>query len=122
MIIWAIFSPMFHSSDATIRGHVVCSFLALAQQKHLDDLLREADVTPEWKALLRDLDRLQNLRLEHRGADWLVRTDAIRNAGTLFRHAHIAPPPAASSVTSAHKRLGSPSVVPCCLEFPPKLA
>ena len=25
-----------------------------------------------------DLDRLQNVRLEHRGTDWLVRTDAKR--------------------------------------------
>ena len=31
--------PIFHSSDAAIRGHVFCSFLALAMQKHLDDLL-----------------------------------------------------------------------------------
>jgi len=36
----------------------------------------EADVTPERTELLRDLDRLQNVRLEHRRADWLVRTDA----------------------------------------------
>ena len=43
----------FHSSDAAIRGHVFCSFLALAMQKHLDDLSREAGATPEWKDLLR---------------------------------------------------------------------
>ena len=30
--------PIFHSSDAAIRGHVFCSFLALAMQKYLDDL------------------------------------------------------------------------------------
>ena len=70
-------------------------FLALAMQKHLDDLLREAGATPEWKELLRDLDRLQNVRLEHRGADWLVRTDATPNVAALFRHAHIALPPRA---------------------------
>ena len=67
--------PIFHSSDAAIRGHVFCSFLALAMQKHLDDILCEADVTPEWKELLRDLDRLQNVRLEHRGPiGWCART------------------------------------------------
>ena len=52
--------PIFHSSDAAIRGHVFCSFLALAMQKHLDDLLRQAGLAPEWKELLRDLDRLQS--------------------------------------------------------------
>ncbi|MGD1038361.1 MAG: IS1634 family transposase, partial [Roseiarcus sp.] len=36
--------PIFHSSDAAIRGHVFCSFLALAMQKHLDDLMLEAGV------------------------------------------------------------------------------
>ena len=109
--------PIFHSSDAAIRGHVFCSFLALAMQKHLDDLLRETGVTPEWKELLRDLDRLQNVRLEHRGADWLVRTDATRNVASLFRHAHIAlpprakqtaPPKAASSSIPIRKRRGRP--------------
>jgi transposase len=29
--------PIFHSSDAAIRGHVFCSFLALVMQKHLND-------------------------------------------------------------------------------------
>lgn len=41
--------PIFHSSDAAIRGHVFCSFLALAMQKHLDDLSHEAGVVPEWR-------------------------------------------------------------------------
>jgi hypothetical protein len=109
--------PIFHSSDTAIRGHVFCSFLALAMQKHLDDLLHEAGVAPEWKELLRDLDRLQTVRLDHRGADWLVRTDASRNVVALFRQAHIAlpprakqtaPPTAAPSLTSAQKRLGRP--------------
>ena len=84
--------PIFHSSDAAIRGHVFCSFLALTMQKHLDDLLREDGATPEWKDLLRDLDRLQQVRIHQRGADWLVRTDAAPSITSLFRRAHIALP------------------------------
>ena len=87
--------PIFHSSDAAIRGHVFCSFLALAMQKYLDDLSCEAGVAPEWKELLRDLDRLQQVRLQYRGADWLVRTDAAPTITALFRHAHVALPPRA---------------------------
>ena len=87
--------PIFHSSDAAIRGHVFCSFLALAMQKYLDDLSIEAGVTPEWKELLRDLDRLQQVRLQYRGADWMVRTDAARTITALFRQAHVALPPRA---------------------------
>jgi hypothetical protein len=41
-------------------------------QKYLDDLSLEASVVPEWKELLRDLNRLQQVRLRHRVcADWL---------------------------------------------------
>ena len=87
--------PIFHFSDAAIRGHVFCSFLALSMQKHLDDLAREADLAPEWKDLLRDLDRLAQVRIRHRGADWLVRTDAAPSIMSLFRRAHIALPPRA---------------------------
>src|SRR5208283_2978968 len=87
--------PIFHSSDAAIRGHVFCSFLALAMQKHLDDLLRQAGLVPEWKDLLRDLDRLAQVRIRHRGADWLVRTDAAPAVTMLFKCARIALPPRA---------------------------
>ena len=93
--------PIFHSSEAAIRGHVFCSFLALSMQKYLDDLTRQAGVTPEWRQLLRDLDRLQQVRLAHRGADWLVRTDAAPHVAALFRAAHIALPPRARQVAPA---------------------
>ena len=105
--------PIFHSSDAAIRGHVFCSFLALAVQKYLDDLSIEAGVTPEWKELLRDLDRMQRVRLRYRGADWMVRTDAAPTITALFRQAHVAlpprarqtaPPKATASTKSAPKR------------------
>ena len=90
--------PIFHSSDAAIRGHVFCSFLALAMQKCLEDLSREAGIVPEWKTLLRDLDRLQHVRIRHRGNDWLVRTDVAKPIADLFRHAHIALPPRAKQM------------------------
>ena len=109
--------PIFHSSDAAIRGHVFCSFLALTMQKYLEDLSREAGVVLEWKTLLRDLDRLQQLRIRHRDNDWLVRTDAAKPIAALFRHAHIALPPRARQMVppkpvppkkSARKRRGRP--------------
>src|SRR6202047_1167848 len=84
--------PIFHSSDAAIRGHVFCSFLALSMQKHLDDLARQAGLAPEWNGLLRDLDRLQQVRIHYRAADWLVRTDAAPDVTRLFKCAHVALP------------------------------
>jgi hypothetical protein len=109
--------PIFHSSDAAIRGHVFCSFLALTMQKHLEDLLRKSGIAPEWKALLRDLDRLQHVRIHHRDRDWLVRTDVAKPIAELFRHAHIALPSRAKQIAppelvppakSARKRRGRP--------------
>jgi hypothetical protein len=78
--------------EAAIRGHVFCSFLALAMQKCLEDLSHEAGGVPEWMTLLRDLDRLQRVRIRHRGNDWLVRTDVSKPIADLFRHAHFALP------------------------------
>src|SRR5271166_4187640 len=108
--------PIFHSSDTAIRGHVFCSFLALSMQKLLDDLARQAGLAPEWKELLRDLDRLQQVRIHYRAADWLVRTDAAPDVTRLFKCAHVAlpsrarqarpPPPAPSK--SPRKRRGRP--------------
>ena len=108
--------PIFHSSDAAIRGHVFCSFLALSMQKHLDDLARQAGFAPEWKDLLRDLDRLAQLRIRHRSADWLVRTDAASDVTRLFKCAHVALPPRAHQARpptpapskSPRKRRGRP--------------
>jgi hypothetical protein len=111
--------PIFHSSDAAIRGHVFCSFLALALalQKHLDDLLREEGIKPEWKVLLRDLDRLTQTTIHHNGADWRVPSDASPTVAALFKRAHIAlpprahlprPPPSAPPPKRAPKRRGRP--------------
>jgi hypothetical protein len=86
-------------------------------QKYLDDLSREAGVAPEWKQLLRDLDGLQQVRLQYRGADWMVRTDAAQTITALFRQAHVALPPRArqtappkptASRKSTPKRRGRP--------------
>jgi hypothetical protein len=113
----ARFDGIFHSSDAAIRGHVFCSFLALVMQKCLEDLSREAGGAPEWKTLLRDLDRLQHVRIRYRNNDWLVRTDVSKSIADLFCHAHIALPPRAkqmappkivSPTKSTRKRRGRP--------------
>jgi len=109
--------PIFHSSDAAIRGHVFCSFLALAMQKHLQDLANEAGARLEWAPLLRELNRLQQVRIRHRGRDWQVRTDVAKSVAALFRHARIAlpprarpmgPPKPASTSKTAPKRRGRP--------------
>jgi transposase len=85
--------PIFHSSDAAIRGHVFCSFLALLLQKELDDRCRQAGLRPEWREVLRDLDRLQEAILESGGKTWVVRTEAGGWVPRMLKLAGLALPP-----------------------------
>jgi DDE family transposase len=85
--------PIFHKCDATIRGHVFCSFLALVLRKELQDRLAAAGLAPEWAEVLRDLDRLQEVEVEQDGKRFVLRTPVIGCAGKLFQTLGVALPP-----------------------------
>lgn len=85
--------PIFHSSDAAIRGHVFCSFLALMLHKELFDRCTEAGIKPEWRPLLRDLDRLQSGKIEKDGRSIAIRTPVSGQVGPVFRAVGVALPP-----------------------------
>jgi len=85
--------PIYHSSDAAIRGHVFCSFLALMLQKELADLCQRHDLAIEWVDLLRDLDRLQEATIEKDGKRITTRTAVTGQVGSVFQAAGIALPP-----------------------------
>jgi len=85
--------PIYHSSDAAIRGHVFCSFLALVLRKELDERCRGAGFRPEWGDVLRDLDRLQEVSITKDGRQIILRTPATGIIGPLFKAARIALPP-----------------------------
>jgi hypothetical protein len=85
--------PIYHSSDAAIRGHVFCSFLALILRKELDERCRKVGFRPEWGDVLRDLDRLQEVTITKDGQRMTLRTPATGVIGPLFKAARIALPP-----------------------------
>ena len=85
--------PIYHSSDAAIRGHVFCSFLALILRKELDERCRKVGFRPEWGDVLRDLDRLQEVAITQNGRAMTLRTPATGVIGPLFKAARIALPP-----------------------------
>jgi hypothetical protein len=85
--------PIYHSSDAAIRGHVFCSFLALILRKELDERCRIVGFRPEWGDVLRDLDRLQEVAISKDGREMTLRTPATGVIGPLFKAARIALPP-----------------------------
>jgi transposase len=85
--------PIYHSSDAAIRGHVFCSFLALILRKELDERCRTAGLRPEWGDVLRDLDRLQEVTITKDGREMTLRTPITGLIGPLFQAARMALPP-----------------------------
>src|SRR5215204_731519 len=93
--------PIFHSSDAAIRGHVFCSFLALILRKELDERCRTAGFRPEWGDVLRDLDRLQEVAISKAGREITLRTPATGVIGPLFKAARIALPPNVRDASAA---------------------
>lgn len=86
--------------DATIRGHVFCSFLALVLRKELQDHLAAAGLKPEWAEVVRDLDRLQEVEVEQDGKRFVLRTPVVGCAGKLFRTLGIALPPNIRAATA----------------------
>lgn len=90
--------PIFHSSDAAIRGHVFCSFLALVLRKDLQARCEAAGLKPEWGDVLRDLDRLQQAIVAKDGKTWRLRTEASGTMPGLAKAVGIALPPRAQAV------------------------
>jgi hypothetical protein len=93
--------PIFHKCDATIRGHVFCSFLALVLQKELADRCAARGFQPEWDDVRRDLDRLQEVEVEQDGKRFVLRTPTTGCAGKLFQTLGIALPPNIHAATPA---------------------
>jgi hypothetical protein len=93
--------PIYHSSDAAIRGHVFCSFLALVLRKELDERCRMAGLRPEWGDVLRDLDRLQDVAISKDGRQMTLRTPATGLIGPLFKAARMALPPNVRDASAA---------------------
>jgi hypothetical protein len=85
--------PIFHKCDATIRGHVFCSFLALVLKKELADRCAARGFQPEWDDVRRDLDRLQEVEVAQDGKRFILRTPTTGCAGKLFQALGVALPP-----------------------------
>ena len=85
--------PIYHQTDEAIRGHVFCSFLALVLRKVLEDRLAAAHLKPEWGALLRELDRLQEIETEQDGKHFILRTPVTGDVGRVFQAVGVALPP-----------------------------
>jgi hypothetical protein len=85
--------PIYHQSDEAIRGHVFCSFLALVLAKELEDRLAAVGLKPEWRELLADLDRLQEIEAAQDGKRFILRSPVTGVVGKAFQAVGVALPP-----------------------------
>ena len=91
--------PIYHHQDETIRGHVFCSFLALVLRKELQDRLALEGDKFEWAEILRDLEALQYVEVEHQTKRFLLRTEAQGTCSAVFRAASVAIPPTIQQIS-----------------------
>jgi hypothetical protein len=67
--------PIFHRTDAAIRGHIFCTFLALVLRKELLDRLANCGGTVlEWQRIIDDLLDLSAVEVDQDGRRALLRT------------------------------------------------
>jgi transposase len=85
--------PIYHHVDETIRGHVFCSFLALVLRYELQSRLKAKGREFEWADVLRDLERVQQVEVEHQGHRFHLRSQLTGTAGRVFQAAGVAVPP-----------------------------
>src|SRR5271156_1270607 len=85
--------PIYHHRDATIRGHVFCSFLALVLRHELQARLAAKGHKFEWADVIRDLDRVQHVEVEQGAKHYLLRSELEGTAGRVFQSAGVAIPP-----------------------------
>ena len=86
--------PIFHQWDATIKGHVFCSFLALVLLDELKRRLSQRGWQLEWADIRRDLAALMEIEVRQ-GEDWYYLRTALQGvAGKALQAAGVAIPPA----------------------------
>jgi hypothetical protein len=86
--------PIFHRTDAAIRGHIFCTFLALVLRKELMDRFDARGLTlPEWQHVVDDLADLSEIEVEQDGRRVLLRTAPGPSIDPLCRAVGVTLPP-----------------------------
>jgi Transposase DDE domain len=98
--------PIYHKCDATIRGHVFCSFLALVLRQELEARLEARGEEWEWADVVRDVERLRLVEVEHEGKRFWLRSEAQGMCGKVFQAARVALPPTVRQVPTGEQNLG----------------
>jgi hypothetical protein len=93
--------PIFHKTDAAIRGHVFVSFLALLLRKELiDRLATRRPKVLEWQRILDDLADLSEVEVEQDGRRARLRTAPGPTIDPLCRALGITLPPVFQEIST----------------------
>lgn len=90
--------PIYHKVDATIRGHVFCSFLALVLLKELQTRMEQRGWVCEWDRLQSDLEALQEVTVPAAGRPFVIRTQTRGAVGKALQAAGVALGPVVRAV------------------------
>ncbi len=85
--------PIYHQWDATIRGHVLCSFLALVLVDELQRRLSARGWKYEWDVIRQDLEALSEVEVREGDQWYLLRTALQGVAGKVLQAVGVAIPP-----------------------------
>lgn len=85
--------PIFHQWDATIRGHVFCSFLALLLHHELQKRLKAHNNQFEWDVICRDLESLAEVQVREEEQWYALRTALQGVTGKVLQTVGVAVPP-----------------------------
>jgi hypothetical protein len=86
--------PIFHRTDAAVRGHIFCTFLALVLRHELVDRLAARGTKPlEWQAIIDDLADLSEVEVEQDGRRAKLRTAPGPTIDPLCRALGVTLPP-----------------------------
>ncbi len=86
--------PIFHRTDAAVRGHIFCTFLALVLRRALVDRLAARGTKPlEWQAIIDDLADPSKVEVEQDGRRAKLRTAPGPTIDPVCRALGIALPP-----------------------------
>jgi hypothetical protein len=104
--------PIFHKTDAAIRGHVFVSFLALLLRKELiDRLAARRPKALEWQRILDDLADLSEIEVEQDGRRARLRTAPGPTIDPLCRALGIILPPVFQELPTKENSTETPQ--PC---------
>jgi transposase len=85
--------PIFHKLDVTIRGHAVCSFLALVLKRALEDRIATLNRVASWTDIIADLNAPTETEIEQDGKRFIVRSAPRPAASLAIRATGVALPP-----------------------------